>query len=99
MKSPLMIGVLLCAAMAAPGAALAQVAPAPGESRVSIVNGRLHHSPKRFETPEFQAQLRQDRAAKLARQDARREHRLVVRDGRVNHVPKAATSMMATADQ
>jgi hypothetical protein len=96
MKTPLMICVLLCAA---PGAALAQAAPAPGENRVGVVNGRLHHSPKRFETPQFQAQLQRDRAAKLARHDARREHRLVVRDGRTNHVPKAATSMMATADQ
>ena len=99
MKSPLMVRALLCAAIAAPGAALAQAAPAPGESRVTVVNGRLHHSPKRFETPEFQAQLQQDRTEKLARQDARREHRLVVRDGRLSHVPKAPVSMMATADQ
>lgn len=96
------IALVACAVLCAgglPGIAAAQAAPAAGETRVSVVNGRLHHSPKRFETPEFQAQLTQDRAAKLARQDARREHRLVVRDGRVNHVPKAATSMMATADQ
>jgi len=99
MKSPLMVCVLLSAAIVAPGAALAQAAPAAGESRVSVVNGRIHHSPKRFETPEFQAQLKQDRSERLARQDARREHRLVVRDGRLSHVPKAPTSMMATADQ
>ena len=98
MKIALVACAVLCAG-GLPGIAGEQAAPAAGETRVSVVNGRLNHSPKRFETPEFQAQLRQDRTERLARQDAGREHRLVVRDGRVNHVPKAPVSMMATADQ
>ena len=98
MKIALVACALLCAG-GLPGIAAAQAAPAAGETRVSVVNGRIHHSPKRFETPEFQAQLRQDRTERLARHDARREHRLVVRDGRLSHVPKAPVSMMATADQ
>jgi hypothetical protein len=105
MKTHFFACVFLAAGLSFPMAALAQTgaaAPAPGETRVTVANGRLHHSPKRFETPAFIARIEQARQAKaLARQEARtsREHRLAVKDGRVSHVPKAPAVVMATGDQ
>lgn len=103
MKTRLVACAFLAAGLCLPMAAPAQTgAVAPGETRVTVANGRLHHSPKRFETPAFIARIEQARQAKaLARQEARtaREHRLAVKDGRMNHVPKAPTVVMATGDQ
>lgn len=67
---------------------------APGESKATVVNGRINHSPKRFDTPQFKAKLEADRQAKAhARQQSRtaREHGVKVSDGRMTFAPKPAS--------
>ena len=95
--------ILAAIAAAAPLAAAQAQTLAPGESKATVVNGRINHAPKRFATPQFTAQLEADRQAKAqARQQTHtaRDHGVKVSDGRMTFAPKtAAGSAMAAADQ
>lgn len=93
---------ILAAIAAAPLAVAQAQTLAPGETKATVVNGRINHTPKRFDTPQFKAQLEADRQAKaLARQQPHtaREHGVKVSDGRMTFAPKAARGALAAADQ
>lgn len=86
------------------GTALAQSADkaAPGEVAVSVVNGRVNFTPKRFASPEYQAQAQARRDAKARERSAPRtgrEHGVTVSNGKMTFAPKPAAGALAATDR
>ena len=103
MRHPI-VAVTAAVSLGLAGTALARSADkaAPGEVAVSVVNGRMTFTPKRFSTPEYLAEAQARRDAKAQRRQAARaarEHGVAVANGRMSFAPKPAASAFAITDQ